>query len=127
MSTRKNPAAVALGRRGGKASGQVRSEAKAAAARLNGAKGGRPRQAATVNTVNAELRRRGFAERLVRGRAVGVTSYYYFVDGAAMTWPTSTVGGVSHVEALTVAQWLEARAELAAARSGANPKDERDA
>jgi hypothetical protein len=35
---RKNPAAVALGRKGGKA----RSEAKAAAARANGAKGGRP-------------------------------------------------------------------------------------
>lgn len=35
---RKNPAAVALGRKGGK----VRSDAKAAAARANGAKGGRP-------------------------------------------------------------------------------------
>lgn len=35
---RKNAAAVALGRRGGK----VRTEAKAAAARANGAKGGRP-------------------------------------------------------------------------------------
>jgi hypothetical protein len=34
---RKNPAAVALGRRGGK----VKSPAKAAAARLNGLRGGR--------------------------------------------------------------------------------------
>jgi hypothetical protein len=38
---RKNPAAVALGRRGGKST----SEAKAAAARRNGRKGGRPQTA----------------------------------------------------------------------------------
>ena len=38
MSARKNPAAVSLGRRGGK----VRSEAKAEASRVNGAKGGAP-------------------------------------------------------------------------------------
>jgi hypothetical protein len=37
---RKNPAAVALGRKGGKA----RSEAKADAARVNGQKGGRPKK-----------------------------------------------------------------------------------
>lgn len=36
----KNRAAVALGRRGGK----VKSEAKAAAARENGKRGGRPRK-----------------------------------------------------------------------------------
>ncbi len=36
--SRKNPAAVALGRKGGKAT----SDAKAAAAKVNGAKGGRP-------------------------------------------------------------------------------------
>jgi hypothetical protein len=36
----KNRAAVTLGRKGGKA----RSEAKAAAARLNGQKGGRPKK-----------------------------------------------------------------------------------
>ena len=40
---KKNPAAVSLGRLGGKASGQVKSEAKAIAARLNGRKGGRPK------------------------------------------------------------------------------------
>jgi hypothetical protein len=39
MAKRKNPAAVALGRKGGK----VRSAAKTAAVRANGAKGGRPR------------------------------------------------------------------------------------
>jgi hypothetical protein len=40
---RKNPAAVALGRKGGKANKGRTSEAKAAAARLNGMKGGRPK------------------------------------------------------------------------------------
>lgn len=37
---RKNPAAVALGRKGGKAT----SDAKTTAARANGAKGGRPKK-----------------------------------------------------------------------------------
>jgi len=40
----KDPAAVSLGRRGGKVGGKVKSEAKAAAARENGKKGGRPRK-----------------------------------------------------------------------------------
>lgn len=39
-ATKKNRAAVALGRKGGR----VRSDAKAAASRANGAKGGRPRK-----------------------------------------------------------------------------------
>lgn len=38
--TKKNPAAVSLGRRGGRA----KTDAKAAAARANGQKGGRPRK-----------------------------------------------------------------------------------
>ena len=42
--TAKNPAAVALGRKGGRAT----SQAKADAARQNGRKGGRPRKAAAV-------------------------------------------------------------------------------
>ena len=41
---RKNPHAVALGRKGGRANKGRTSEAKAAAARLNGRKGGRPRK-----------------------------------------------------------------------------------
>jgi hypothetical protein len=41
---RKDPHAVALGRKGGRIGGKVKSEAKAAAARINGAKGGRPRK-----------------------------------------------------------------------------------
>jgi hypothetical protein len=42
VATKKHPAAVALGRRGGR----VTSEAKTLAARLNGAKGGRPKKVA---------------------------------------------------------------------------------
>lgn len=42
MAKRKNPHAVALGRKGGKAGKGITSEAKAAAARENGQKGGRP-------------------------------------------------------------------------------------
>lgn len=42
----KNPHAVALGRKGGKA----KSEAKAAASKANGAKGGRPKKAANAPT-----------------------------------------------------------------------------
>jgi len=41
---RKNPHAVALGRLGGQVGGKVTSEAKAAAARENGKRGGRPRK-----------------------------------------------------------------------------------
>jgi hypothetical protein len=42
---RKNPAAVALGRLGGKVGGKVRSAAKTRAARRNAKLGGRPRLA----------------------------------------------------------------------------------
>jgi hypothetical protein len=41
---KKNPAAVALGRLGGKANKGRTSDAKAAAARENGKRGGRPRK-----------------------------------------------------------------------------------
>jgi hypothetical protein len=40
----KNPHAVALGRKGGKIGGAVKSPAKSAAAQANGQKGGRPRK-----------------------------------------------------------------------------------
>lgn len=40
----KNPHAVALGRKGGRVGGLSTSPAKQAAARANGAKGGRPRK-----------------------------------------------------------------------------------
>jgi hypothetical protein len=41
---RKNPHAVALGRKGGQVGGKATSDAKVAAARENGKKGGRPRK-----------------------------------------------------------------------------------
>jgi hypothetical protein len=44
----KNPAAVALGRLGGR----IRSEAKAAAARRNGRRGGRPPKAKEIKNGN---------------------------------------------------------------------------
>jgi hypothetical protein len=45
MAKRKNPHAVALGRKGGLKGGRVSSPAKARAARANGRKGGRPPKA----------------------------------------------------------------------------------
>jgi hypothetical protein len=45
--TTKNPAAVALGTLGGR----VKSERKAAAARLNGKRGGRPKKTQTAMSV----------------------------------------------------------------------------
>lgn len=50
---RKNRAAVALGRKGGKAT----SDAKAEAARLNGRKGGRPRKVPLSDVEPPPLRR----------------------------------------------------------------------
>jgi len=44
MTPPKLPAAVELGRRGGLKGGQAKTAKKAAAARTNGAKGGRPRR-----------------------------------------------------------------------------------
>ena len=49
----KNPAAVALGRRGG----SVTSDAKAAAVRANGAKGGRPKKDKPALAATRELAR----------------------------------------------------------------------
>ena len=54
---KKNPAAVSLGRRGGK----VTSEAKAIAARLNGRKGGRPKKSAAPFADLPESRKRDAA------------------------------------------------------------------
>jgi general stress protein YciG len=62
--TRKNPHAVALGRKGGRANKGRTSEAKAAAARENGKKGGRPKtnydppgiESAAVFPLPSELR-----------------------------------------------------------------------
>ena len=53
-----------------------------------------------VAEVNRELARRGFSSRLRAGRG----GYYYF-DGVALQWPTSSVY-VYPASALTVGQWL---------------------
>jgi len=55
----KNPAAVALGKLGGEA----RTERKAAAARANGAKGGRPRKAIPESLTTAPPSRTAPAAR----------------------------------------------------------------
>ena len=51
---RKNPHAVALGRKGGQIGGAVRSAIKALAARENGKKGGRPRNAVSSRGKSSE-------------------------------------------------------------------------
>ena len=51
---RKNPHAVALGRRGGQIGGAVRSAIKTLAARENGKKGGRPRSAVSSRGKTSE-------------------------------------------------------------------------
>lgn len=55
----------------------------------------------TVAAVNRELKRRGIPERLARGRGY----YYYFRGGGAHTWRESSVY-VSHVQELTLDQWI---------------------
>lgn len=65
---------------------------------------------ATVASVNTALRARGVKERLVRGRG-----YYYFMDGDASSWPSSSVY-MNDVGAWTVEQWLREYEHLKAAR-----------
>jgi hypothetical protein len=54
-----------------------------------------------VAEVNRELKALGYAERLRKGRG-----YYYFVEGEAMNWFTSSVP-VCHAENLSVDRWLQ--------------------
>jgi hypothetical protein len=63
----------------------------------------------TLTIINAELKRRGHAERLVRGRG-----YFYFVDGQALDWFSSSVF-VNHLHQLTLAEWIAARQHLSTA------------
>lgn len=60
----------------------------------------------TLAAVNAELARRGCAERLYRGRG-----YFYFSDGSSHCWPQSAVY-VARVGALSLEQWLATYVEL---------------
>jgi len=60
-----------------------------------------------VAEVNRALKKMGRAERLRRG-----AGYYYFSEGDAMAWPTSSVYGVSRADALSVERWLAEFEEL---------------
>ena len=60
----------------------------------------------SVGKVNRALAKVG-KERLRRGRG-----YYYFYDGDAAAWHTSSVY-VNRVDALTIEQWVNERARLA--------------
>jgi hypothetical protein len=61
-----------------------------------------------VAEVNRELKRRGIAERLRRGRG-----YHYFYNGDAMAWPTSSVF-TNRADIMTVDQWIAEHARLKA-------------
>ena len=59
----------------------------------------------TTATVNAELRKRGYRERLFRSRSRR-GDYFYWGCGDAAMFEESIVGGVSHIDALTIDQWV---------------------
>lgn len=61
----------------------------------------------TLAAINAEIARRGHAERLVRG-----AGYFYFIDGAAHGWYNASVATM-HLGGWTVAQWADERDALA--------------
>lgn len=67
-----------------------------------------------VAEVNRALKAAGAAEKLTRGR-----DYYYFRDGQASAWPSTSVY-VSRADDLTIDQWLNEHSELkkAAQRAG---------
>ena len=54
-----------------------------------------------LNTVNITLKKLGAAETLVKGEG-----YFYFIDGQAAEWETSSVY-VYKVNDLTLDQWIE--------------------
>jgi hypothetical protein len=101
VSARKNPAAVALGRRGGK----VKSEAKAAAVRANGAKGGRPWgkiaivRDVTPNRVTVVVLCRSYEDARIKADARGYDDLHQIVRvpsdaaiGARTVFRTTTEG-----------------------------------
>jgi hypothetical protein len=64
--------------------------------------------AKSCRQVTKALRAAGHAETLVRN-----TDYFYFSEGDAESWHTSSVC-VYRISSMTVREWLEARDELAA-------------
>jgi hypothetical protein len=63
----------------------------------------------TIATVNKALKAAGYPERLRRGKG-----YFYFTEGDAMGWYTSSVY-VYRLDTYTAEQWVEQRNQLAAA------------
>ena len=68
------------------------------------------RPARSCEDVNRELRARGKAEQLVKGRG-----YFYFADGEAATWPSSSVLAY-RLDQLTIRQFLDEYDRLSTAR-----------
>lgn len=60
-----------------------------------------------ITEVNRELAKRGFPERLRRGKG-----YYYFTGGNAPDWPQSGVY-VFRAEAVSLVDWLKEYERLA--------------
>lgn len=71
----------------------------------------------TVAKVNAALRKLGKEEKLFRGRG-----YYYFGEGNASAWPSTSVY-VYRVTELTVDEWIGEHAALAAKAYVPLPQD----
>jgi len=96
MTARKDPAAVSMGRRGG----AVKTEAKAEAARVNGARGGRPRVAEVVERFDTGRRIASAGtdwpvelhvihdRRNPRGKRWVVTEVYNGIGLGTATYPT---------------------------------------
>lgn len=63
----------------------------------------------TIRAVNAAIAAKGGKEKLTRG-----TSYYYFYDGDAASWPSSSVC-VYRLNHMTLTEWVEAWEQLRAA------------
>jgi hypothetical protein len=61
----------------------------------------------TIAAVNKALKAAGHPEELVRGNG-----YFYFAEGDAMSWYTSSVY-VYRLDSYTVAEWVEQRNHLA--------------
>lgn len=65
----------------------------------------------TCATINKALKAAGHAERLYKGK-----DYYYFADGDAHKWPSSSVC-VYHIDSMTIEEWIAERNDLASKKS----------
>jgi hypothetical protein len=102
---KKNPAAVALGKLGGKA----KSEAKARSSAANGAKGGRPRTKKIDAGGRVEYAYKfALIAKEENGVGPGKTNWACFIDGSRRNFPTLTAAKqhVDRVDAGTDHQGL---------------------